>query len=271
MTDKSPAITTIANKQNGNIRASGIKLLKVVPVEAFTNYAHRRKVVQWVVTMLNAVIWTYNKLFRLKQTILTGCSIAVFLFVYSILPVFIALLGCFVPTALLSGLSISELYQHTMDNPTIFVALGMSFTAVYLAEIMMVLWGQGQSGLTNLEIYLMSIIHRIFSKFISVSKEVIIGAYRETGWSVLEVMAREQHEGKQAVRTILNEQGLPDELIGLIQDFAVDDKLDVLLHSRHLLDEPADEKNHEQRELQQRASNLRPFQIFQMYALGEGV
>ena len=87
-------------------------------------------------------------------------------------------------------------------------------------------------------------------------------------------MVKQQNESRMSTRQLLDDEGLPMALIDLVEEFVVDPELEILLRSRHLLDDSqtgnTDSLSDEEREaLKQKASNLRPFQIFEMYALDE--
>eukprot|EP01083_Nonionella_stella_P054464 143751_1 len=235
------------------------KHLQFIPIESFA-WKHRQWIVQMVVLLLNSTIFSYNKLFRCSNIIMRLISVSIFLFVYSIIPC-ITFAVSVQMTSYLLDITLSELYYLSLQKRSLFVSFGVGFLMFYVAEIAVILWFEGTSGIDAFETYLIRTVSSNYSKFIHWTRNVIICMYRETGWDVLQLTVKQQLERRYALDTVGKEYHLPNDIVGLIDGFLFDDGLFKLSTTRKKERNDSEEDD----ETTPTSYTTKPYDIFQMY------
>ena len=242
------------------IKPQNVRLFKLIPIESF-GHSQRHQIVQLSVLFLNALIFGYNKLFRASECIIRFFSIAIFLFVYSIIPC-IALSISMVMTTYLLNVTLSDLFIIALEQRSLFVSFGIGFLMFYVAEILMVLYFEGQSGFDSVESHLVQLSAAKYSHFINFLRVRIISMYRETGWDVLGLMVNQQAERRSIMKTeLLKQQAMPTDIIGVIDSYLFDKELCALSNSRYQI-----EQRRRSNDDEQKSATLKPHDIFKMYS-----
>eukprot|EP01084_Bolivina_argentea_P255396 429545_1 len=234
-------------------------LLNIIPIELF-NFDQRKSIVQFCILFLNATIYFYNKLFRCSQSIMRILSIGIFLFVYSIIPLISFALSVGMTMYLLDH-SLIELYELSLEKKPLFISFGMGFLLFYVVEMLIIIWFEGDSIIESLESYLIQKINTGYSQFVNWLRNYIISSYRNTGWDVLNLLVKQQHERSYALNNASIEHNIPTDIVKLIDSFLFDEELVQLSNSRNKID-TEEEKNSK---IQNKAQSLKPYDIFEMY------
>jgi len=237
-----------------------IYLLHSIPIELF-GWKQRVIVVNSVVCALGILIDFYNKAFRLSHSIMKALSIFIVLLCYSIVPLLGFLVAIF-GTCHMCDISTSELYELALRQSIIFVSFGMGLVMFYVTELLFVVWFDGNTVIDTIERYLIISMQHVFARCMCYIRTKAVEYYRETGWDVLQLIAKQQQEQRHALYKHADEY-LPKDLIGVIDSFITDDELLTLSNARIQLTQSSEEKNME--ELTKKAEKLKPCHIFKMY------
>lgn len=233
-----------------------VHLFNIIPIELF-KWKHRQNIVDMIVMSLHAAIHTHNALFRCSNSIMIVISMAIFLFVYSIIP-FIAISVSVGMSMYTLDVSLPELYQLSLEKKSLFVSFGMGFLMFYVAEIAIVTWCSAQNcnySIDSLQQYLIQKISTTYSTFIVWLRNFIISLYRQTGWDVLELIIKQQNETSYSLQKAAFKHNVPTDIIKLIDSFVLDAELVTLSNA----------KNENSLKNISKAT-IKPCDIFEMYA-----